>query len=128
MKKLYVGNLSRETTEEGLQAAVAEFGAVRSVAIIRDRYSGESRGFGFVEMEKDNEALAAITELDGKQLDGRTLKVNEARPRQDKGGGRSGGRSASSGTIPTSAVMARISSRMSFLRGSSQCSGICCAT
>ena len=91
MKKIYVGNLSRQTTEEGLQAAVAAFGEVRSVAIIQDRDTGESRGFGFVEMDGDDEASAVISGLDGTQLDGRTLNVNEARPRRERGGGRSGG-------------------------------------
>ena len=95
MKKIYVGNLSRETTEEGLQTAVAAFGEVRSVAIIKDRHSGESRGFGFVEMDRDDEATAAISGLDGTQLDGRTLKVNEAQPRRDSGGGRGDSRGRS---------------------------------
>lgn len=90
MKKLYVGNLSRQTTEEGLETAFAAFGEVRSVAIVRDRMTGESRGFGFVEMN-DEEANAAITGLNGTQLDGRTLNVNEARPRADRPRGRSGG-------------------------------------
>jgi RNA recognition motif-containing protein len=85
-----VGNLSRQTTEEALEAAVAAFGAVRSVEIVQDRHTGESRGFGFVEMENDQDANEVISGLDGTQLDGRTLNVNEARPRP-KGGGRPGG-------------------------------------
>ena len=90
MKRIYVGNLSRQTTEEALEAAVAAFGTVRSVQIIQDRHTGESRGFGFVEMENDQEASEVISGLDGTQLDGRTLNVNEARPRP-KGTGRPGG-------------------------------------
>jgi RNA recognition motif-containing protein len=91
MKKLYIGNLSRETSEQDLEAAAAEFGQVRSVAIIKDRYSGESRGFGFVEMDNDNEADAAIDGLNGKELQGRSLRVNEARPQEQRGSGGSGG-------------------------------------
>ena len=91
MKKLYVGNLSYEVNEESLQTAFAEYGEVRSVAIIQDRYTGQSRGFGFVEMERDNEADAAIAGLNGKDLGGRALTVYEARPRADRGGGGRGG-------------------------------------
>ncbi len=94
MKKIYVGNLSYTTTDEGLEAAFAAFGTVRSVAILQDRETGRSRGFGFVEMEDDEQALAAINGLNGTELDGRTLTVNEARPREGGpgGGGGRGGR------------------------------------
>ncbi len=85
---IYVGNLSREVTEEELQQEFAAFGEVTSVSIIKDRYSGQSRGFGFVEMSSKSEGEAAITGLKGKTLKERTLDVSEARPRSDK---RSGG-------------------------------------
>jgi RNA recognition motif-containing protein len=87
---IYVGNLSRETTEDELRQAFEAFGQVTSINIIKDRYSGESRGFGFVEMATKSEAQAAINELNGKSLGERTLSVNEARPRSEGGGG--GGR------------------------------------
>jgi RNA recognition motif-containing protein len=91
---LYVGNLSYEATEEDLQEAFAPFGQVDSVTIIRDKFSGQPRGFGFVEMPNSSEALAAISGLAGKEIRGRALNVNEARPRTDDrrgGGGRSSG-------------------------------------
>jgi RNA recognition motif-containing protein len=90
---IYVGNLSYEVAEEDLRQAFEGFGEVVSVNIIKDRWSGESRGFGFVEMPAKAEAESAITGLDGKELKGRTLKVNEARPRSEarRGGGRRGG-------------------------------------
>jgi RNA recognition motif-containing protein len=91
LMNIYVGNLSRETDEEGLRQAFQAHGEVASVNIITDRYSGESRGFGFVEMPKREEAMAAIEALGGSELDGRTLNVNEARPRNDRGGGGGGG-------------------------------------
>lgn len=86
---IYCGNLSHELTEEELRTAFAEFGEVTSAKIITDRYSGVSRGFGFVEMPTKSEAEAAITGLNGKELKGRTLSVNEARPRDEgrRGGG-----------------------------------------
>ncbi|MDH7488615.1 MAG: RNA-binding protein [Anaerolineae bacterium] len=83
---IYVGNLARETTEAELRQAFEAFGQVTSAAIIKDKYSGESRGFGFVEMPNAAEAQAAIAGLNGKELGGRTLNVNEARPREDRGG------------------------------------------
>lgn len=86
MKRIYVGNLSFDTTEEGLEAAFAAYGTVRSVSIIQDRQTGRSRGFAFVEMDSDPEADAAISGLNGTELDARTLTVNEARPRTDRGG------------------------------------------
>jgi RNA recognition motif-containing protein len=90
---IYVGNLSHEVTEEDLRQAFEGFGQVASVTIIKDRYSGESRGFGFVEMPAKAEAESAINGLSGKELKGRTLNVNEARPRSEarRGGGRRGG-------------------------------------
>ncbi len=86
---IYVGNVSRETTEDELRKAFEPFGQVTSVNIIKDRYSGESRGFAFVEMAVKSEAQTAINELNGKQLGERTLSLNEARPRTE--GGRGGG-------------------------------------
>jgi len=87
---IYVGNLSMEATEEDLRQAFEAFGEVTSVKIITDKYTGNSRGFGFVEMPKSPEAQSAIFGLDGKDLKGRTLKVNEARPRRNDRGGRGG--------------------------------------
>jgi len=94
-KKLYVGNLSYNIDEGGLGDIFAPFGAVESVAIVTDRETGRSRGFGFVEMANDADALAAIEALNGRENNGRTLTVNEARPREDRprrpGGGGFGG-------------------------------------
>ena len=89
-KKLYVGNLSYGTTDSDLQGMFEEFGSVQSAQVIMDRESGRSKGFGFVEMGSDQEAQAAINALNGKDVDGRALTVNEAKPREDRGG-RSGG-------------------------------------
>ncbi len=93
---IYVGNLSRETTEKDLREAFEAFGQVASVKIIMDKYSGESRGFGFVEMPDGTEGQSAISGLNDKELKGRTLRVDEARPRpqgrEGGGGRRSGGR------------------------------------
>jgi RNA recognition motif-containing protein len=90
---IYVGSLPREATEADLQEAFQAFGQVASVAIIKDKFSGESRGFGFVEMPSKTEAQSAIAGLNGKELKGRTLTVNEARPRTEsrEGGERRGG-------------------------------------
>jgi RNA recognition motif-containing protein len=88
---IYVGNLSYQVTEEDLKKAFEPFGQVDSVNIIKDKFSGQSKGFGFVEMPSLGEAQAAISELNGKDLKGRTLNVNEARPRTEGGGGRRGG-------------------------------------
>ena len=85
---IYVGNLSRELTEDELRQAFEAHGQVTSVNIIKDRYSGESRGFGFVEMATKSEAQAAINELNGTSLGERTLSVSEARPRTEGGGRR----------------------------------------
>ena len=87
---IYVGNLPREATEDDLRQAFEAFGQVTSAKIITDKYTGDARGFGFVEMPNSPEAQSAIFGLDGKDLKGRTLKVNEARPRRDdrrSGGG-----------------------------------------
>jgi RNA recognition motif-containing protein len=89
---IYVGNMSYEVTEEDLRQAFEGFGKVESVNIIKDRYSGEPRGFGFVEMPDKAEGESAINGLNGKDLKGRTLNVNEARPRSDDRRGRGGGR------------------------------------
>ena len=100
---IYIGNLSREVTEDELRQSFEAFGQVTSVNIIKDRYSGESRGFGFVEMSTKSEAQAAINGLNGTSLGERTLSVSEARPRTEGGrrpfcgggfggGGRGGGR------------------------------------
>ena len=78
---IYVGNLSRDLTEAALRSAFQEYGTVDSAAIIKDRISGESKGFGFVEMHDGSQARAAISNLHGKTLQGRTMTVNEARPR-----------------------------------------------
>jgi RNA recognition motif-containing protein len=83
-KKLYVGNLAFNTNEEGLKTAFAEAGTVETVTIIRDRETERSRGFGFVEMANDEEAAKAIEMWNGKELDGRALTVNEARPMAEK--------------------------------------------
>lgn len=87
MKKIYIGNLSFDTTEEGLQSAFAAFGEVRSCSIVRDRETGRSRGFAFVEMDSDEAAESAISGLNGSQIDGRRVTVNEARPKTGGGGG-----------------------------------------
>lgn len=84
---MYVGNLSFDTTEQTLEAAFATYGAVTSARIVTDRDTGRNRGFGFVEMANAEEAKAAIAGLNGKDLEGRTLTVNEARPREAGGGG-----------------------------------------
>lgn len=87
---IYVGNLSPETTDDDLRQAFAAFGQVDTATVIKDKFTGESRGFGFVEMPSKSEAQSAIDEMDGKDLNGRTLSVNEARPKADRGGGRGG--------------------------------------
>ena len=89
-KKLYVGNLAFQTTSQDLQELFAQAGTVESAQVIEDRDTGRSKGFGFVEMASDDEAAAAIEQFNGKDLAGRTLTVNEARPRENRGGG--GGR------------------------------------
>ena len=88
---IYVGNLARELTQEDLEEAFKAFGQVTSVTIIKDKFSGEPRGFGFIEMPGKAEAQAAIAGMNGKELKGRVLNVNEAQPRTDRGGGGGGG-------------------------------------
>lgn len=90
--KLYLGNLSYEVTEDDLRQALEAFGQVESVTILKDRDSGRPKGFGFAEMASKAEGQAAIEGLNGKELKGRALNVNEARPRTENSGGRSGGR------------------------------------
>ena len=85
--KLYVGNISFDTSEQDLEELFGGVGTVQSSNIITDRDTGRSRGFGFVEMSSQEEGQNAISELDGKELDGRNLKVNEAKPRENRGGG-----------------------------------------
>ncbi len=89
---IYVGNLAREVTEGNLLEAFEAFGSVKSVKIIKDKFSGEPKGFGFVEMADKAEAQSAINGLNGKEFKGRMLRVNEARPRSEgrRGGGRQG--------------------------------------
>ena len=88
--KIFVGNLSREVTDEDLNQAFEAFGKVDSATVVKDKYTGGSRGLGFVEMQTDAEARAAIAGMNGKELKGRTLNVNTARPREDRGGGGGG--------------------------------------
>jgi uncharacterized membrane protein YgcG len=88
--KLYVGNLAFQTTSQELQELFAAAGTVESASVVEDRDTGRSRGFGFVEMATKEEAEAAISQLNGKEVGGRALKVNEAKPRENRGGG--GGR------------------------------------
>lgn len=104
MTNIFVGNLSYQTTQEELEAAFSGYGAVDRVSIVRDRDTGQSRGFAFVEMPNAEEASKAISGLNGTQINGRALNVNEARPREDRGGrgfgnraGGGGGRSFSGG-------------------------------
>jgi RNA recognition motif-containing protein len=96
---IFVGSLSYECTDRDLLQAFSAHGAVDSARVITDRETGQSRGFGFVEMPNDNEARAAIEALNGRELLGRPIKVNEARPREERGGGgfRSPSRSGSGG-------------------------------
>lgn len=89
---IYIGNLSQQVEEDDLRAAFAAFGEVQSVNIIKDKFSGASRGFGFVEMENKAEAEAAIQELNGSDLKGTRIIVNEARPKSDKRSTGRGGR------------------------------------
>jgi RNA recognition motif-containing protein len=90
--KLYVGNLNFKTTGEDLQELFGQVGTVESASVVMDRDTGRSRGFGFVEMATKEEGEAAIAQFNGKEFNGRNLSVNEARPREDRGGGGGGGR------------------------------------
>ena len=89
--KLYVGNLAFKTSSEDLQQLFSQAGTVESASVVEDRDTGRSRGFGFVEMASKEEGEAAIAQFNGKELDGRNLTVNEARPREDRGGRGGGG-------------------------------------
>jgi len=90
--KLYVGNLAFQTTSQELQELFASAGTVESAAVVEDRDTGRSRGFGFVEMSTKEEGAAAIAQFNGKEVNGRALNVNEAKPRENRGGGGGGGR------------------------------------
>src|SRR5258708_33127996 len=90
--KLYVGNLAFQTTSEELQQLFAQAGTVESASVVEDRETGRSRGFAFVEMSTKEEATSAIDQFNGKEVGGRALKVNEAKPRENRSGGGGGGR------------------------------------
>lgn len=100
MTNIFVGNLSYQTTEDDLHSAFSGFGTVERVSIIRDRDTGQSRGFGFVEMPNGEEAEKAIQAMNGRELSGRALNVNEARPREERGGGRGFGGGGRGGGRP----------------------------
>jgi RNA recognition motif-containing protein len=89
--KLYVGNLAFQTTSQDLEQLFAQAGTVQSASVVEDRDTGRSRGFAFVEMSSQEEATSAIEQFNGKEVGGRSLKVNEARPRENRGGGGGGG-------------------------------------
>jgi len=89
---IYIGNLSYNITEEDLRQAFETFGQIASVSIIKDKFSGQSKGFGFIEMPVKEEAESAISGMNGKEMKGRTLNVNQARPRSDESRGRSTGK------------------------------------
>ena len=100
MTNIFVGNLSYDTTDSDLQQAFGAYGAVERASVVRDRDSGQSRGFAFVEMTNANEANEAMSALNGQDLNGRAINVNEARPRESNGGGggnRGGGFNRSGG-------------------------------
>jgi cold-inducible RNA-binding protein len=90
MTNIFVGNLSYQTTEDELQAAFSAYGAVERVSVVRDRETGQPRGFAFVEMTNSNEATSAINAMNGREMNGRALNVNEARPREQRSGGGGG--------------------------------------
>lgn len=91
MKNIFVGNLSFGVTEDAVRSLFEQYGAVERVSIVTDRDTGRAKGFGFVEMTGDAEAERAINSLNGQELDGRNLTINEARPKEDRGGSRAGG-------------------------------------
>jgi RNA recognition motif-containing protein len=100
LKNIFVGNLSFGATEASVRSLFEAYGAIDRVSIVTDRDTGQARGFGFVEMSNDAEAERAINELNGRELDGRALNVNEARPKENRGGfggGGGGGRGAGGG-------------------------------
>jgi cold-inducible RNA-binding protein len=88
--KLYVGNLAFQTTSQDLQELFAQAGTVQSASVVEDRDTGRSRGFAFIEMSSEEEATSAIAQFNGKEVGGRALKVNEAKPRENRGGGGGG--------------------------------------
>ncbi len=92
MKNIFVGNLSFGATEDTVRSLFEQYGTVERVSIVTDRDTGRAKGFGFVEMTGDAEAERAISSLNGQELDGRNLTINEARPKEDRGGGFGGGR------------------------------------
>ena len=96
-RKLYVGNLSYDVTDSALEQMCAPYGTVESAQVIMDRDTGRSKGFGFVEMKTDQEAQAVIAGLNGQMSGGRSLTVNEAKPREDRGGRGGGGRGGHGG-------------------------------
>ena len=96
-KKLYVGNLTYDMSSSDLEQLLGAYGKVQSAEVISDRTTGRSKGFGFVEMSSDEEAQAAISGMNDKNIDGRNLKVNEARPPESRGGGGGGGRGGRGG-------------------------------
>ena len=87
MKNIFVGNLSFGATEDAVRSMFEAYGTVDRVSVVTDRETGRARGFGFVEMSSDDEAGRAIAALNGRELDGRALNINEARPKEDRGGG-----------------------------------------
>ena len=87
MKNIFVGNLSFGATEDAVRSMFEAYGTVDRVSVVTDRETGRARGFGFVEMSSDDEAERAIAALNGRELDGRALNINEARPKEDRGGG-----------------------------------------
>jgi cold-inducible RNA-binding protein len=91
MTNVFVGNLSYETSEGELEALFSAYGAVERVTVVRDRDSGQARGFAFVEMTNSNEAATAIQAINGREVNGRAINVNEARPREPRSGGGGGG-------------------------------------
>lgn len=95
--KLYVGNLAFQTSSDDLQQLFAQAGTVESASVVEDRDTGRSRGFGFVEMSSKEEGQKAIEQFNGKEVNGRNLNVNEARPRENRGGGFGGGRGGGGG-------------------------------
>ncbi len=98
--RIFVGNLSHDVSDQDLQAAFESFGSVDTATVVRDKFTGDSRGFGFVEMPAQAEAQAAISGMNGKDLKGRAVNVNEARPREDRGGGGFGGGRSGGGGRP----------------------------
>lgn len=100
MKNIFVGNLSFGVTEDAVRSLFEQYGTVERVSIVTDRDTGRAKGFGFVEMTGDAEAERAISSLNGQELDGRNLTINEARPKEDRGGGFGGGRGNGGGGAP----------------------------